>query len=66
MPDPGAIENPRIHSATLLYAGAALCFELNQPRCEPLYGHYGGLNSFDASAQMPLELALLPFVRKAG
>ncbi|MEH6500041.1 MAG: LysM peptidoglycan-binding domain-containing protein [Pseudoalteromonas distincta] len=59
MLDPGAIENPRITQQRLLYAAQPRYFELTSPRAER-YMHYV-VEQLDAR-QMPLELALLPFV----
>lgn len=59
MLDPGAIDNPRIDQQRLLYAAQPRYFELTSPRAER-YMHYV-VEQLDAR-QMPLELALLPFV----
>lgn len=59
MLDPGAIDNPRVNQQRLLYAAQPRYFELTSPRAER-YMHYV-VEQLDAR-QMPLELALLPFV----
>lgn len=59
MLDPGAIDNPRVDQQRLLYAAQPRYFELTTPRAER-YMHYV-VEQLDAR-QMPLELALLPFV----
>lgn len=59
MLDPGSIDNPRIDQQRLLYAAQPRYFELTSPRAER-YMHYV-VEQLDAR-QMPLELALLPFV----
>ncbi|WP_022962318.1 LysM peptidoglycan-binding domain-containing protein [Halopseudomonas pelagia] len=59
MLDPGAIDNPRVNQQRLLYVAQPRYFELTSPRAER-YMHYV-VEQLDAR-QMPLELALLPFV----
>ncbi|MFT6465680.1 LysM peptidoglycan-binding domain-containing protein [Halopseudomonas sp.] len=59
MLDPGAIDNPRVNQQRLLYIAQPRYFELTSPRAER-YMHYV-VEQLDAR-QMPLELALLPFV----